>query len=434
MRRQHLIKELAIQSPSVIVLLFWLWSKTRPGGWDISLAQGLTQAVSLVSFQLFAIVLVISARSRSIERIYGGLDRSYGTHGKLARIGFVLMLLHPLLLVPHYIQIGTPVWKLFWFSDFWPRNVGIASWYLFILFVMLTLYRKLEYQRWLTSHKFLGIPFLLGGIHALNAQSDVKAFEPLRDWVMFWLILGTACWIYKVFLYKEVAKKYAYKVESCTSRGSGIWDLVLSPVRSRMNYEPGEFAFIAPVGHRSLPYEPHPFSIASDATQWRLRFGIREAGDFTRRLGELQPGDEVEVFGPYGEFSSFNFDHVKRQVWIGGGIGITPFMSMLRGERLNEDHKQVWVYYSTKRLEEAVFHDELQDTVDSMSDDVRYIRHASDEEGFLTADRLRKDLGTFDETLFLFCGPPVMMKNLRKQLIAAGVSPKMIEFEEFNFV
>lgn len=434
MRRQHLIKEIAILSPTAIILLLWVWSKTRPGGWEITVFQGLTQVVSLIAFQLFSIVLVISARSRSIERIYGGLDRSYHTHGKLARVAFVLMLLHPLLLVPHYWMNGTEIYKLFWFSDFWPRNVGIASWYGFILLVMLTLYRKLEYQKWLTSHKLMGIPFVLGGIHAINANSDIKAFEPLRDWVVFWLILGTWFWLYKVFLYKEAAKKYTYRVESNVDRG-GIWDLELSPVRSRMNYEPGEFAFIAPKGHRELPEEAHPFTIASDPSKWRLRFGIRASGDFTKRLGALQAGDEVEVFGPYGEFTSYNFDHIKRQIWIGGGIGITPFLSMLAHEAKNEDPKEITLIYSTKGPGDAVFDSEIREHLAGSEDKVVYFQHQSDAEGFLTAERIMKDF-QFDpaQTLILLCGPPVMMHNLRKQFQAIGVPAAHVEFEDFNFV
>lgn len=191
MRKQRSVLQYAIFLPTILTVGLWLLSKTRPDGWSVTIPQALTQVVSLISLNLFGILLVIAARNRSIERIYGGLDKSYRLHGQLGRVAFVLMLIHPFLLIPHYMMTGQNPLHLFWFSDFWPRNVGIVSFYLFILLVGLTLYRKLEYQKWLTSHKFLGIPFVLGCVHALNANSDVKAYEPLRDWVMFWFILGT---------------------------------------------------------------------------------------------------------------------------------------------------------------------------------------------------------------------------------------------------
>lgn len=434
MRRRQRIKEFAILSPLVVITALWLWSKSRPGGWDITVPQGLTQIVSLLAFNLMAIVMLIAARSRTVERLYGGLDKAYRTHGQLGRIAFYLMLVHPLLLIPHYMMTGQNVVHLFWFSDFWPRNVGITSYYLFLGLILLTIYRKIEYQKWVNSHSLMGIPFVLGGIHAINANSDIKAFEPLRDWVVFWLLLGTFAWLYKVFVYRRVAQSFHYEVVSAEVGGGGILDLKLRPRGARMSYEPGEFAFISVVGNGAIKPELHPFSIASDPVKHQLRFGIRQAGDYTKSLAALRPGDRVQVYGPYGEFTSYRFDAYKRQVWIGGGVGITPFLSMLSHEAQNEDHKKVTLIYSVKTASDALYDGQIRRWSEGHPDELKYVLHTSEDEGFLTADRILAECGGFQDTVFLFCGPPVMMHKLRDALIAKGCSPSQIDFEEFNFV
>ncbi len=434
MRKKRSVLQYAIYLPTLMMVGLWLASKSRPGGWDVTVPQALTQVTALVALNLFGILLLIASRSRSIERIYGGLDKSYRLHGQLGRVGFILMVLHPLLLIPHYLMTGKNPVDLFWFTDFWPRNVGIVSFYLFILLIAITLYRKLEYQQWLTTHKFLGIPFVLACIHTLNANSDVKAYEPLRDWVVFWFIVGTLAWLYKTLFYEKTAKKYRYAVAALEGKGRGIWELRLRPTGARMNFEPGEFAFISVRGNPAVPTELHPFSISSDPVRHQVRFSFREAGDFTRKLTQTQEGDEVIIYGPYGEFTSFNFDASKRQVWIAGGIGITPFLSMLSHESLNGDPKHVTLIYGVKSKEDAVYADEIDSLVAGHEDEIRVIQHCSDDQGFLTADFLAQELGDLNGTLFLMCGPPIMMNGIKKGLIARGVSPDQIDFEEFNFV
>lgn len=435
MKRLQTIKQFSFVVPLVVTTLLWLLSKTRfHEEWNESLPQLVSQIFSLWALMLFSMALIIAARSRTVERLYGGLDKSYKTHALLAKIGFALMLAHPILLIPHYIWQGEDWLKLFWFSDFWPRNVGIASFYLFVLLVVITLFRFLEYQRWLLTHKVTGIAFTLASVHALNAQSDIKSFEPLRDWMLFFMILGFLAWVYKTFFYCWAAKKYAYRVHDLKPMGQGIFSLAMEPLGARINFEPGEFIFISVLGHPSISSEPHPFSIGSIASRKCLRIGYREVGDYTRSLRALQPGDRIEVYGPYGEFTSYNLDGYKRQVWIGGGIGITPFLAMLEHEATNEDHKQIWLFYGVKTMADAVFDAELRCIADGHEDELHYIPFPQDTEGLISGERILKEVGSFDGVAVLMCGPMPMMQAIKKQLVELGMDPSDIFFEEFNFV
>jgi predicted ferric reductase len=117
----------------------------------------------------------------------------------------------------------------------------------------------------------------------------------------------------------------------------------------------------------------------------------------------------------------------KRQVWIGGGIGITPFISMARAVSKDGDY-DVDLYYCTADAAEAYFHDEL-------AEHVNVIPVREDEEGFLTADKIAAISGPLgdDDTDYLLCGPPPMLHNLRAQLEAAGVPPGRVHAEDFSF-
>lgn len=104
-------------------------------------------------------------------------------------------------------------------------------------------------------------------------------------------------------------------------------DIIDISLRSEkpLHYRSGQFAFVR---FRNNP-EQHPYTIASSPVNpLELRFVIKALGDDTRHLVEtLAPGVKAEVEGPYG---CFDFEcGLERQIWVAGGIGITPFLSRL---------------------------------------------------------------------------------------------------------
>jgi len=429
------VRAFALATPLLVTTILWLLSKTRfEHGWRIAPWQALSQITSLWALTLFAMVLLISSRSRTVEKLYGGLDKSYRMHGHLAKIALALAVAHLLFLVAHHWGDETQVRSLFVPGDFWPKNLGIAGLYLLVLLVAITLFRFQSYQAWLSTHKLTGIAFLLGGVHAVGAHSDIRAYEPLREWAVFLIVVGGIAWIYKSLLYPFVAQRYAYRIDEVRTLGAGIAELKLWPISQRMNYEPGEFAFISVMGRADIPAELHPFSISSTPAQSGLRFSYREAGDYTKRLREARPGDAVQVFGPYGEFTSYMLYEFKRQIWIAGGIGITPFLSMLAYEARNEDIKTVWLFYSTNTAAESVYHDEIEQTAATGLDHIHYVQHLRERDGLLTAEAVRRHVGDLQDYAVLLCGPPVMMREMKRQFMALGVPASRIFFEDFSFV
>ena len=114
-----------------------------------------------------------------------------------------------------------------------------------------------------------------------------------------------------------------------TSGGSNKTTLsvALAPVRKPLSFTPGQFVFLALGGTGG--WERHPFSVSSAPSDPRLELTIKASGDYTRELyDQLQPGVPAKLAGPFGGFDYRQGGH--DQIWIAGGIGVTPFLSWIR--------------------------------------------------------------------------------------------------------
>ena len=129
-----------------------------------------------------------------------------------------------------------------------------------------------------------------------------------------------------------------------------------------MIYEPGTFVFLRVPDMEGQEKELHPFSISSSPVERDLRLSIRTIGDFTRRLPSLDPGTQLDVYGPFGGFTSHRFAHFRRIVCIGAGIGITPFLGMLAFELSNHDFRRIWLYYVVRDDQDAVYDSEIRES------------------------------------------------------------------------
>ena len=126
------------------------------------------------------------------------------------------------------------------------------------------------------------------------------------------ILAGGAAWLYRVVLFNRLGPRYPYRLETVVSPESNIIDLVMRPVDRRMMYEPGTFVFLRVPDMEGQQKELHPFSISSSPVDRDLRVSIRTVGDFTRRLPSLESGTHLEVYGPFGGFTSHRFAHFRR--------------------------------------------------------------------------------------------------------------------------
>ena len=179
-------------------------------------------------------------------------------------------------------------------------------------------------------------------------------------------------------------------------------------------HEAGQFAYVSFDAREG----PHPYTISSD---WKgdgeLQFLIKALGDYTRTLSNtLKPGCVVEVEGPYGRF---NFEGTsQRQIWIGGGIGITPFVARMKALAAQPDGRSVDLFHTTSQVDEVALQKLREDAHNA---GVRLHIMVDARDGLLTGDRLRKEVPDWRTADVWFCGPTAFGNAIRHALVGQGL-------------
>jgi predicted ferric reductase len=179
--------------------------------------------------------------------------------------------------------------------------------------------------------------------------------------------------------------------------------------------------------------ELHPFSISSSSVQRDLRLSIRTIGDFTRRLPALKADTLVDVYGPFGGFTSYRFAPFRRLVCIGAGIGITPFLGMLAFELSNRDFRRIWLYYVVRDEQDAVYDSEIRESYLEAESYIDYALWPTATRGRITAAQVAAEIAPLEGYAVMLCGQVRFISDLARQFRAPGLPRERIITEEFEF-
>lgn len=364
---------------------------------------------------VFAANFLMATRDRWIEKIFGGLDKMYLIHRRAAIIAVSIIILH-FVFVPRDLTEFTP-----------GKPMGFYAMALILLGVIVSAVpffkKKIPYHKWLNFHKLMGVFYVLAVIHGIMVHSLIKELPITRIYVFGMSFIGIGAWFYKAFLFGLFNKKLSYNIISIKPLGEGITELLLHPSSKSLKFKAGQFAFFTfpKISRR----EQHPFTISSHPLNENLRVTIKNLGDYTAKLNMLSVGDQAIVEGAYGMFSS-KYAKEKEQVWIAGGIGITPFLSLGKDIYTHP----VKLYWSVNNETEAVYKDELED-FSKDNPNFEFSVWQSNKNGYLTVDKLK--IENIDKKAFFICGPEPLKKSLMQQLTNKGVKMTDIYDEEFAF-
>lgn len=419
----------------ILVLIFlpvWRWFlivplSSRVASFVITMLS-FGQIAGLAGVTLFSINLILSSRLKFIDNLLYGLSNSYNLHHKIGVFAFSLLLFHPLFLSVRYISISLKAAALFFIPQgFEPITYGIIALSLMIVLLSITFYlTKLKYNHWKLTHKFMVLVFVFAFLHILLIPSDISRDSLLRIYILSFAILGLALGFYRAFLSKYINRNLKYKVKSVVMLNKNVIEIELEPEGKVMDFLPGQFVFVIFFGDK-ISRESHPFSISSPPDKNNLKLVIKSLGDFTENLRNVKAGGVVSIDGPFGRFSYRNFEN-KNQIWLAGGIGITPFLSMARS--LSESNYKIDLYYCTSNRSEAVLLDELS----VINSNIKVMPWYSEEKGFITAESVFNLSGGLEGKDILLCGPVQFMKGLERQFLKLGVKNKNIHFELFNLL
>ncbi|MCK9997286.1 MAG: ferric reductase-like transmembrane domain-containing protein [Candidatus Krumholzibacteria bacterium] len=367
---------------------------------------------------VIAINFLMATKARWVERLFGGLDKMYMIHRRSGIIATALLIIHFIIIPrdPVFI-IGKPL--------------GFFALVLLLVGIVLSaapfVKRIFPYGRWRMTHKLMGVAYILGVAHVYNVSTLTSELPLVRSYVSAMMFIGVAAWIYKVFLYGLFNRKIPYEVTRIEHFEDDTSKLILQPQgEKRLDFNVGQFAFfsIPDLGTK----EAHPFTLSSHPVDSDLCVTVKSLGDYTADLQQnLKVGASVQVEGPFGLFD-YQTARFKKQIWLAGGIGITPFLPFLQNLEPEHEVTLVWAVRSSK----STFYREKIESLAKKNPGLEFILNISDQQGRFTIDQ-RFSSSNLKGRSVMICGPEAMREGYIKQLLEKGVSFRDIHFEEFSF-
>lgn len=437
----------------------WLWGflSTLTLLWLIAVEWSETSGFSslIVTARYFTGVLAIGAMSFAmilalrpvwLEPWLGGLDKTYRLHKWLGISALVMS-------VAHWLVVNAPKWAvgfglierpergsppaeaadlgtiqtLFNSQRGTSETVGEWAFYAAILLIALALIKWFPYRWFAKTHTLIAVVYLALVFHAVVLMDFTYWTQPVG--ILSGLLMASGVIAAVLALTGRIG--HNRKVEGTLDRIDifkeiGIMETTIRMADGWQGHEAGQFAFVT--------FDPkegaHPFTIGSawNPVDPHISFITKGLGDFTRGMAEhLKVGDKASVEGPYGRF--IFADGNKRQIWIGGGIGITPFIARMKQLSQAPHDMEIDLYHAIP-FEHPGAGDKI--AADVQASNVRLHVNVDTRHGFLTGARLREEIPDWKSASIWFCGPAKFGDDLKKDLVANGLAKSDFHQELFN--
>src|SRR6478752_4155525 len=434
--------------PTVIIILAaayaLYWLLVRPAGEPAAGYVG--QLFGGESVLLLSIALVLISTLPQVEHVFGGIDHAAIWHRRAAITGTVLLLPHiELAANPEATSIGKTL-----------AVIGISGLAALVVWAILPRWRTMVparvrdlvlglgsarpvrlvarllggYERWRGFHRLTGIFVAAGFFHGLLDASAFDAAPGLRWSFVAIGGVGLAFYAYRELLARRFLPHHDYQVDQVNAVAPDLVELSLAPLGKPLDFRPGQFAMI--YLETKQGWQRHPFSMSGSARDQHLRITVKALGDHTTRLPDVvQPGMPAVVGGPYGRFDRHR--GTARQVWIAGGVGITPFLSWVRSLETAGTDVPGEVDFFVTSAGPSPFAVEILAT--ARNHPWLHI-HVVDTEtdGRLTPEAVLAVVDTEPRQLSVFMGgPDAMLRQFRRAFRAAGVRRANIHREYFQW-
>ena len=404
------------------------------------------QYTGVIGIGVMSVAMVLAVRSRWLEDLLDGLDKSYRLHKWLGISALITAIVHwawatgpkyavALGLIERPQRHGPPSCEALGMIEQLFRDlrgpaefVGEWAFYATVMLIALALIKRFPYKLFAKTHHWIAIAYLVLAFHAVVLMKASYWTQPVGVVTGLLILAGTVSAVWVLFGMVGRSSKVEGVIETLEAFPSmNVLETVIKLKDGWRGHRGGQFAFVT----FDSKEEAHPFTIGSawNPEDRRITFITKSLGDYTELLHDrLRKGDRVEVEGPYGRFI-FNDDN-QRQIWIGGGIGITPFIARMK-QLARVPHDQVIDLFHTVAgsLHPAA---ESKLSADVAASRVKLHLLIDDRDGRLTGERLRETVPDWKEASVWFCGPAGFGQALRKDLTANGLSAKDFHQELFN--
>ena len=434
-----------------VVLTTVYWLSLNPVELTLSpwaLRKSLLYYSGVIAIGMMSVGMILAMRLQSIESLLGGLDKHYRLHKWLgisavtAAVVHWLVKLEPKWLVKHGFvapeNFKTPAGVVGFFDRADPfsairgfaKDLGEWTIYALIVLAVFALWRKLPYRQFFKTHRLMAIIYLLLAFHSVVLFSKLGWNHPI-GWLMATLIAvgGVAA---VLSLFGKTGHKHQHEgtlTRLYEHQKDNMIEVHLKVDANWPGHQPGQFAFLA-FDHKE---GAHPFSISSS---WQpetrdISFHIKRLGDFTKTLPQnLSVGQVVNIQGPYGRFE---FEpHNAEQIWIAGGVGITPFRAQLQSlpDSASSTNTNNIHFYLCVRDENTEVIGQIKALCNKTG--VQLTTVVSGRDKPLTGARIRQENPNWQSCHVWFCGPTGLGMGLAADLKGHGLAGKQFHQELFE--
>jgi ferredoxin-NADP reductase/Na+-translocating ferredoxin:NAD+ oxidoreductase RnfD subunit len=230
-------------------------------------------------------------------------------------------------------------------------------------------------------------------------------------------------------------------VKSAEQLSADTWEFVFENP-SRFSFKPGQYMeWTLPHAHEDSRGDRRFFTLSSSPTRQEVRMGVKfysKPSTFKRRLLELRPGDRIAAGHLAGDFV-LPSDRRKKIAFVAGGIGITPFASMIRYMLDAKDRRDAVLLCANWRVEDIAYDPLLREACEQLGVRTVHALSAVDSVptewegavGFIDAGLIREVMPDYLERTFYVSGPPAMVTAARKAIAALGVKPSRVRTDYF---
>lgn len=401
------------------------------------------QFSGILAVVMMAVALVLALRLRSLERWVGGLDKVYRLHKWLGIGSLVLATLH------WWWAKGTK-WMVGWGwlekpagkgagqqlagLEAWFRGqrglaetLGEWAFYAAAVLIVLALVKAFPYHLFRKTHKLLAVVFLPLAWHSFILMKFDYWAAPIGWLTQFAVVAGSIAAVLLLLGWPGKVRKVPGEVVSVTRYPElRVFEFLVRVEQGWSVHNPGQFAFIT----SDAAEGPHPYTIASD---WNpetrcLKFVVKELGDHTRRASHrICEGMSVTLEGPYG---GFDFeDDCRTQIWVGAGIGITPFIARMGRLASKPDNRTIYLFHPTADVSEEAL---TKLRADAEAAGVNLVIRCSRTEGRLTPEEIRDAVPDWQGASLWFCGPVGMARTLFNEFRRWGLPARRMHREFFE--
>lgn len=403
----------------------------------------LMQYSGVLAIGVMSVAMVLAVRPVLFETYLGGLDKMYRLHKWLGISALILAL-------SHWLMSEAPKWltglgwmeraargprppvpedpiRLF-FSGQRGLAEGVGEWafYAAVALMVLALIKRFPYKYFFKTHHLIAVAYLALVWHSLILLKFDYWSGLLGPVMCILMVAGSVAALAVLFGQVAVKRKLVGEVVDIRQHVPlHVMEMDIAFKGRWAGHDAGQFAFVTLHADEGA----HPFTISSAwADDGRLTFIIKALGDYTSTLPDrVKLKDVVTVEGPYGRF---NFEgELKHQIWIGAGIGITPFIARMQALAKVPDGRNVHLFHSTRVYDPTAI--SLMER-DAKAANVTLTVLSDERDGLLTAQRIAEQVPDWRKSDIWFCGPAKFGQTVKKDFVAMGLAESQFHQELFE--